>query len=325
MSARARPAQPPAQPVLRRAAVPAVPSPRADRPIGRSWSRPSVVGPLFVAPFLLLFVALFLVPLGYAAYLSVFRTRLIGGTAFVGLENYRTALSDPQLRAGVARVAAFFVLQVPVMLVLALLFALALDSGLLRLARVVRLGVFVPYAVPSVVAALMWGYLYGPDYGPFAQLSRMVHLPTPHFLSESWMLPSLANIVTWEFVGYNMILLYAALRAIPQDLYEAAAVDGAGAWRIAWSIKLPALRPAIMLTLVFSVIGSFQLFNEPNLLQRLAPNVVDGAYTPNLYAYSLAFTSQQLNYAAAVSFLLGLVIVIVSYAVLLTANRRSTS
>jgi len=179
MSARARPARPPAPPALRRAAVPADPSPRAGRPIGRSWSRQSVVGPLFVAPFLLLFVALFLVPLGYAAYLSVFRTRLIGGTAFVGLENYTTALSDPQLLSGVARVATFFVLQVPVMLVLALLFALALDSGLLRLAKVVRLGIFVPYAVPSVVAALMWGYLYGPDYGPFAQLSRMVQLPTP--------------------------------------------------------------------------------------------------------------------------------------------------
>src|SRR6185312_4045204 len=112
------------------------------------------------------------------------------------------------------------------------------------------------------------------------------------------LLGSLANVVTWEFVGYNMILLYAALRAIPSDLYEAAAVDGAGAWRIAWSIKLPALRPALLLTLVFSVIGSFQLFNEPQLLQRLAPNVIDSAFTPNIYAYSLAFTSQDLNYAA---------------------------
>ena len=138
------------------------------------------------------------------------------------------------------------------------------------------------------------------------------------------MLGSMANIVTWEFTGYNMIILYAALRTIPPDLYEAAAMDGAGAWRIAWSIKLPALRPALMLTLVFSVIGSFQLFNEPNLLQRLAPAVIDSGYTANLYAYSLAFTSQQINYAAAVSFLLGLVIVIVSYAVLLTATRRRT-
>jgi multiple sugar transport system permease protein len=258
-------------------------------------------GPLFVAPFLLLFVLLFLAPLGYAAYLSLFEHKLIGGTTFVGLDNYVTAVQDPQLIHGVLRVATFFLI------------------------RVVRLGIFVPYAVPSVVASLMWGYLYGPDYGPFAQLGEALHVPVPHFLSNDWMLGSLGNIVTWEFVGYNMIILYAALRAIPQDLYEAAAVDGAGAWRTAWSVKLPALRPALMLTLVFSVIGSFQLFNEPNLLQRLAPGVIDSAYTANLYAYSLAFINQQINYAAAVSFLLGLVIVIVSYAILLTANRRSTS
>jgi multiple sugar transport system permease protein len=287
--------------------------------------RHRAAGPLFVAPFLVLFLVLFLAPLGYAAYLSLFQHKLIGGTTFVGLDNYVKAVQDPLLIRGVLRVATFFLIQVPVMLVLALLFALALDSGLLRLARVVRLGIFVPYAVPSVVASLMWGYLYGPDYGPFAQLSKGLHLPVPRFLSGGWMLGSLANIVTWEFVGYNMIILYAALRTIPAELYEAAAVDGAGAWRIAWSIKLPALRPALLLTLVFSVIGSFQLFNEPDLLQRLAPDVIDSAYTANLYAYTLAFTSQQINYAAAVSFLLGLAIVIVSYAVLLTANRRRTS
>jgi len=284
-------------------------------------ARRRTAGPLFVAPFMVLFVLLFLGPLAYAAYLSLFQDRLVGGTAFVGLDNYVTAVQDPRLLRGIGRVATFFVIQVPVMLLLALLFALALDSGLLRLARVVRLGIFVPYAVPSVVASLMWGYLYGPDYGPFAQLSRKLGLPAPEFLSDGWMLGSLANIVTWEFVGYNMIILYAALRTIPPDLYEAAAVDGAGPWRIAWSIKLPALRPALLLTLVFSVIGSFQLFNEPNLLQRLAPDVIDSGYTANLYAYSVAFTSQQVNYAAAVSFLLGAVIVVVSYAVLLTANR----
>jgi multiple sugar transport system permease protein len=293
---------------------------------GRSRRRGRrAAGPLFVAPFLILFLLLFLAPLGYAAYLSLFQQRLIGGTVFVGLDNYVTALTDPLLLHGVGRVAVFFLIQVPLMLLLALVFALALDSGLLRLARVIRLGIFVPYAVPSVVAALMWGYLYGRDFGPFAQLSRKLDLPAPHFLSEGWMLGSMANIVTWEFVGYNMIILYAALRTIPQDLYEAAAMDGAGAWRIARSIKLPALRPALLLTLLFSVIGSFQLFNEPNLLMKIAPDVITSSYTANLYAYSLAFTGNQLNYAATVSFLLGLVIVIASYAVLLTANRRRTT
>jgi multiple sugar transport system permease protein len=277
-----------------------------------------------VAPFLIVFVAMLVVPLAYAGYLSLFREQLIGGTTFVGLENYVRALTDERLLDGVLRVAEFFLIQVPLMLLLGLFFALALDSGVLWLSRLFRLGIFVPYAVPSVVAALMWGYLYGPEFGPITQLAESLGLPAPNLLGENLMLGSLANIVTWEFTGYNMIILYAALRAIPSELYEAAAVDGAGAWRTAWSVKIPALRPALLLALIFSVIGSFQLFNEPQLMQRLAPNVIDSAYTPNLYAYSLAFTSQDVNYAAAVSFLLGLVIVVVSYTVQLAANRRRT-
>ncbi|GAA3820531.1 sugar ABC transporter permease [Sphaerisporangium flaviroseum] len=282
------------------------------------------VGYLFVAPFLLVFVAMLVVPLAYAGYLSLFREQLIGGTTFVGLENYARALSDERLLGGVLRVGEFFLIQVPLMLLLGLFFALALDSGMLWLSRFIRLGIFVPYAVPSVVAALMWGYLYGPEFGPIAQLAETLGLPAPNLLGGSLMLGSLANIVTWEFAGYNMIILYAALRAIPSELYEAAAVDGAGAWRTAWNVKIPALRPALLMALIFSVIGSFQLFNEPQLMQRLAPNVIDSAYTPNLYAYSLAFTSQDVNYAAAVSFLLGVVIVAVSYTVQLAANRRRT-
>src|SRR5688572_6025806 len=290
----------------------------------REASRRAAVGYLFVAPFLVVFVAMLVVPLVYAGYLSLFREQLIGGTSFAGLDNYTRAFGDERLWQGVARVGMFFLIQLPIMLVLALAFALALDSGVLWLSRLFRLGFFVPYAVPGVVATLMWGYLYGPEFGPIAQLFEKLSLDPPNLLGSDLMLGSIANVVFWEFTGYNMILLYAALRAIPTELYEAAAVDGAGPWRTAWSVKIPALRPALLLALIFSVIGSFQLFNEPQLLQRLAPSVIDSAYTPNLYAYSLAFTSQDLNYAAAVSFLLGLVIVAVSYTVQLAANRRRT-
>ena len=119
------------------------------------------------------------------------------------------------------------------------------------------------------------------------------------------MLFSLANVATWTYTGYNMIILYAALRAIPSELYEAAAVDGAGAVGTAIHIKLPLLRPALLLCTIFSVIGSFQLFAEPNMFYTLAPQVIGKAYTPNLYVYNLAFADQRLNYAAALSFLLG--------------------
>ncbi|TDO69127.1 multiple sugar transport system permease protein [Kribbella sp. VKM Ac-2571] len=282
-------------------------------------------GYLFVAPFMLVFLGLLVLPLAYAAYLSLFQERLIGGTVFAGLSNYTRALTDPRLLHGVGRVGLFFLIQVPIMLAIALFAALAIDSGLLRVAKSFRLGIFLPYAVPAVVATLMWGYLYGQDFGPFAQLADKLSMSPPKFLSSDWMLGSIANIVTWEFTGYNMIILYAALRAVPHDLYEAAAVDGAGAIRTAWSIKIPALRPALLVCLIFSVIGSFQLFSEPQLMQRLAPSVIDSGYTPNLYAYTLAFTGQEVNYAAAVSFLLGAVIVVASYAVLLVTTRRSRS
>jgi multiple sugar transport system permease protein len=278
---------------------------------------------VFAAPFLTCFALLFVLPLGYAFYLSLFKNQLVGGTVFAGLSNYARAVTDGQFLAGVGRVALFFVMQVPLMLALALLAALAIDSGLLRLARLFRLGIFIPYAVPAVVATLMWGYLYGPDFGPVAQLAAKLHTGAPDFLGAALMLPSIANVVTWEYTGYNMLVLYAALQTVPRELYEAAAADGAGAWRTAWSIKVPALRPALLLCLMFSVIGSFQLFTEPNLLQAVSPTVIGANYTPNLYAYSLAFTSQEPDYAAAVSFLLGLVMVIISYAVLFAASRRS--
>ncbi|WP_199035145.1 carbohydrate ABC transporter permease [Glycomyces salinus] len=292
---------------------------------GRESKRYAAAGYAFIAPFMIVFTAMILVPLAYAAYTSLFREQIIGGSVFVGFENYSRAFTDPQLLEGIGRVALFFLIQVPIMLAVALFIALALDSGLMRLSKFVRIGVFMPYAVPSVVAALMWGFLYGPDFGPFAQLAEMIGAAAPDFLASNVMLGSLANIVFWEFTGYNMVILYAALRSVPTELYEAAAVDGAGPWRTAWSIKIPSLRPALMLCMVFSIIGSFQLFNEPKLLQALAPNVIDNAYTPNLYAYNLAFVGQEYNYAAAVSFILGLVIFVGSYLFMYLSTRRSRS
>ena len=138
------------------------------------------------------------------------------------------------------------------------------------------------------------------------------------------MLVSIGNIVTWSFVGYNMLILFSALRVIPTELYEAAEIDGAGAMRTAFSIKLPALRPAILLTVIFSIIGSFQLFNEPNVLRALAPTEITTYYTPNMYAYNLAFNGQQYNYSAAVAIIVGLITVVVAYAAQRISNRIET-
>jgi multiple sugar transport system permease protein len=277
---------------------------------------------ILVIPFLVIFAAFFIVPLVYSLYISLYSSQLVGGEVFTGLGNYVRALQDPSFWGGLSRVAIFLVVQVPIMLVASIFFALALDSGRIRGGRIVRLLIFVPYAVPSVVATLMWGYLYGTDFGLITQIFQGLGLPAPSLLSAHNILGSTMNIVCWEFIGYNMIILYAALRAVPVELYAAAEIDGAGQFRVAWSIKLPAIRQALLLTVIFSVIGSFQLFNEPNLLFNIAPNAVGTDFTPNLYAYNVAFRNQEINYAAAIAFLLGIVIMIVSFVVQTLTNRK---
>jgi multiple sugar transport system permease protein len=277
---------------------------------------------IFVLPFFIAFVAMLIIPLAYSGYLSLFQSKLIGGQTFAGLANYVQALLDPAFLAGVGRMALFLVIQAPIELGLALFIALALDSKRVRGSAALRLLIFMPYAVPAVVATLMWGDLLGPEFGPIAQAFKAIGLDAPNFLSGQNILGSMINIVTWEFVGYNMIIMYSALRAIPTELYEAAELDGAGQLRIAWSIKIPAIRPAILLTAIFAVIGVFQLFNEPSLLKAVAPNAISSSFTPNYYAYNIAFVNQDLNYAAALAFLLGIIIMIVSYVVQLTTSRR---
>ena len=278
---------------------------------------------LFLLPFFIVFITMLVIPLVYAGYLSLFQSKLVGGDTFAGLANYVRALTDPQFLSGLGNVALFFIVQVPIMLGLALFFALALDSFRARGSKGIRLLIFMPYAVPAVVATLMWGYLYGPDFGPLAQMARALGFGTPEFLSPENILGSMMNIVTWEFIGYNMIILYAALRSIPGELYEAAEIDGAGQFRLAWSIKIPAIRPAIMLTVIFSIIGSFQLFAEPSLLNAIAPDAITNCFTPNYCAYNVAFINQELNYAAALAFVLGLVIALISYFVQLGTERSA--
>lgn len=290
----------------------------ARRHRARSWA-----GLGFVAPFLAVFALVFIAPIGYSIYLSLYRSRLIGGNQFVGADNYVAALTDPSFWSSFGRVALFLAVQVPVMLLLALSVALAIDSGRLYGAGMFRLSVFLPYAVPAVVATLMWGFMYGPQFGLVASLNSSYGLALPDLLSPDLVLAAIGNIVTWEYIGYNMLIFYSALRVVPASLYEAAAVDGASQYRVIWAIKLPAIRGALVIATIFSIIGSFQLFNEPSILRSLAPNAITSDYTPNLYAYSLSFSGQQYNYAATVAIIMGIFTMVIAYAVQLRGMRRA--
>ncbi|MFJ3403333.1 carbohydrate ABC transporter permease [Promicromonospora sp. NPDC090134] len=284
--------------------------------------RVSAAGWSFVTPFLVAFALMIVTPLVYSMYLSLFRNQLMGGTTFAGFANYMTAFTDPKLWDGVGRVSLFLVVQVPIMLGIALIAALAIDSGRLHGRSFFRVALFLPYAVPGVVAVLMWGFMYDDRLGLTGSVNDLVGFPLIDPYTKEWILTAIGNIVTWEFVGYNMLILYAALKTVPLEIYEAAAIDGANQFRIVRSIKIPAVRGALVIATIFSILGSFQLFNEPTILKQIEPALISTYYTPNIYAYNLSFVGNQVSYAATVAIVMGVVTAIVAYVVQLRGTRR---
>lgn len=276
----------------------------------------------FVLPFFAGFAVFTIVPLLYAVYTSFYSTRLIGGTVFAGLDNYTETLGSGLFWDGVVRVVVFGAIQITVMLVIAFFFASIFDLGIVRFGAVFRTIFFMPFAVPIVVAALMWGFLLEPQYGPVARIAGGVGLGGVNFFSPGLMLPSIIVIVIWEFTGYNMVILYTALRSVPRDVVEAAILDGATLRTIILRIKLPMVRPAIIMLIFLNVIGASQLFVEPLILNNYQAGVITSNYTPTLYIYNTAIRGAQYNLAAAMAVTLGLVVVALSAAALVFRRRR---
>jgi multiple sugar transport system permease protein len=269
---------------------------------------------LFLTPFLAVFIAFYLAPVGYALYLSLFVRKRIGvgppKEVFGGLANYIRAVQDTDFLIGLKNMFVFGVVQVPIMLGLAILLALLLHQSRGFFMKVCRTAYFMPYGIPTAIGAMVWGYLYAPNLSPFNQVLRAFHEGTVDFLSPGIVLFSIANIVTWTWTGYNMITLFAALQNIPQDLYEAARVDGAKTWDIVRRIQIPLLLPTLRLLFIFSVIGTSQLFTEAFVLRPLgylADNI-----TPNLYLYLTAARDANYSYAGALAILLALLIFVIS-------------
>ncbi|HVQ96764.1 MAG TPA: sugar ABC transporter permease, partial [Mycobacteriales bacterium] len=230
---------------------------------------------LFLLPAAVLFVLFLLIPIGYAILLSLHGQRVRGGLlgrrteVWVGLDNYRAALADPELWHSLVRLVIYGLLVVPIMLGLALAFALMLDVPTARLRRFSRIAIFLPYAVPGVIATMLWGFLYLPGVSPIRYAAEHLNLPPPNFFGVHSIFGAVANVAIWGGVGFNMIVLYTSLRAVPSELYDAARVDGCGEWQIATRIKIPLLVPAIVMTTVFSLIATLQVFNEPMTLRPL--------------------------------------------------------
>lgn len=281
---------------------------------------------ILMAPFLVLFIGTIIVPIlmtiGYS-FTTVERSGLLGekgATArFAGLDNYLAALSNVNFVASIGRMFLFGVVQVTVMILAAVILALLLESAAAKWPGFFRSAYFLPYGIPGVIATILWSFLYIPGLSPIIDVLGLVGIEID-FLGPNLVLWSIANIVTWTYTGYNMLIIIAQLKSIPGELYEAARIDGAGSFRIVRSIQLPLIRPAVMLTVIFSIIGTLQLFAEPQVLMTMSSGITS-EYTPNMSAYAFAFQYNDVGMAAAQAVIIAVSAFTLSAIALTVSNR----
>jgi multiple sugar transport system permease protein len=287
---------------------------------------------LFLTPALVLFALFLAAPIGYAGYLSLRRVKVSGlglgaggrTEVWAGLTNYARSLTDPEFLPSVLRVGAYGLIVVPVMLGLALVLALLLDAGRTRVGTFTRTAIFLPYAVPAVIASLLWGFLYLPRVSPIVDVLGRAGITAPDALSSSWVLYAVANIAIWGGTGFNMIVLYTALRAVPTDLFEAARIDGASDIQIALRIKIPVIGPSLVMTFLFSLIATLQVFAEPMTLRPLS-NTISTTWTPLMKVYRDAFVRNDIYSAAATSVVIAAATFVISYGFLKLVGSRAFS
>lgn len=255
----------------------------AKRENRRAW--------VFMLPFVILFSLVFILPIVWAIYSSFFRQVSTGGGAygggtlvnkFVGLTNFQYVFTSRNFWMGCGRVLIYTIIQVPVMMGIALALAMVLDSFIVKHVVGFRLSYFLPYAIPGAVASIIWVFLYNDQISPIVKGLKAIGIPV-NFFAPGMRIVSMANITTWTFTGYNMLIFLAALQAIPHDLYEAARIDGANNFQIAMKIKLPNVRGAALLAVLLSIVGSIQLFNEPQIMQTMDQGI-SKSYTPMMMA-----------------------------------------
>ncbi|MFJ5546605.1 carbohydrate ABC transporter permease [Streptomyces sp. NPDC093225] len=275
---------------------------RPRRTSGRARRAPY----LFVLPAVALFAAFKLYPIGWAFVLSLHRTTG-GRQTFAGADNYARLLDDPLFHTALRNTFTLLAVQVPVMLALATGLAVALDSRLLRGRTVFRLGFFLPVVTGLVAYGIVFSVLLNQQYGLANRLLGLVGLhPVPWLTDPLWARISLGLALTWHYTGYNAVILLARLQSVPAELYDAAAVDGAGPWGRFRHVTLPGLRPALLLTAVLSTIGTLQLFDEPYVLTGGGPD--NATLTIGVYLYQNAFGYFDFGYASAIGYALAVLI-----------------
>ena len=283
---------------------------------------------LYVGSFFLIFCAFGLFPLGYTAWMSLTDRNLLEPTThFIGLDNYAELLHDDYFWNAVRNTFAIWVISTVPQLVLALGLAHLLNTKL-RAKTFFRMGVMLPQVTSLVAVALIFTQLFSRDYGFFNYLLGGIGIDPIDWEAgqiSSWV--AISTMVTWRWTGYNALLYLAAMQAIPDDLYESAAIDGAGRWKQFWHITVPMIRPTIIFTVIVSTIGGLQLFTEPYLFQPIKQGALGGSarqyQTISMYLYEKSFGSSQFDfgYAAAIAWCLFLIIVVVSFVNFLLIRR----
>jgi multiple sugar transport system permease protein len=294
--------------------------PRTATSASKVRGRGGLLPVVLVAPAVILLLLFTIAPAIYAIGLSFLRMKvgrgLLGGgkptEVFAGFANYAATLSDGEFWAGLGRMLLIAGFGVPATVFLSVLFALCLDAKRARLVGFARLAIFLPYAVPGVVASLLWGFLYLPATSPIG--GNVVD-----YFGTTGVFFSVANVAVWGVVGFNMVILYTAVRSLPPELFEAAELDGASEFQIAVRVKLPMIAPAVAMVALFSVIGSLQLFNEPTTLKPLA-NAISSTWVPLMRVYTDAFVNNSIYEGAATSFIL--ITMTVAATVLVSAAAR---
>lgn len=271
---------------------------------------------LFISPFFVIFAVFGLFPSVYTFYVSLFRWTL-GETderTFVGLGNYVDLMHDPAFWNALGNTVGIFVIATVPQILLALALAQVLNSRL-RSRTLFRMGLLLPNITSIAAVAIIFSQLFARDFGIINYLLGLVGVEAVDWQANRWSSwLAIATMVDWRWTGYNALIFLAALQAIPYDLYESAALDGAGRFRQFRSISIPVLRPTIIFVVVISTIGGIQLFAEPLLFDTNPTNATGGAsgefQTLALYLYQTGFKLFRFGYAAAIGWVMFLIVCI---------------
>ncbi len=273
---------------------------------------------MFLAPFLVVFIGMVISPIGLGSKLSLYGQR--GARMwYVGLENYSRIFSDSMFWDSFKVPLFLLLVQVPLMLFLATIISFLYETRK-RGGAVYRFIYYLPYTIPGIVAGLVWSYIFSDSMSPFRPLLDLLGYGDTKILTRSNVPAILLVIILWQFTGYTAFIIYSSLISIPREYSEAAQLDGAGFWQIAFKIKLPLLKGPLITLFIFNAIGAMQVFNEPWMLGDLV--VLPRNYTPSMYIYSSAFSQGRFTYASAMGIILAGLTCLVSWWILRTASRE---